>query len=122
MTQATSDRSVTPDRIMQMAWGYAPPLIIGAAIRLRLFDLLDAGPKNAPELARAANVSERGARAIANALVGLELLVKDERERYSLTPESAEFLVMTKPSFQGGIYRHIDKQLIPKWLALEEVV
>ena len=30
---------VTPERIMQFAWGYVPPLILEAAIRHRIFDL-----------------------------------------------------------------------------------
>ena len=33
--------SVTPERIMQFAWGYAPPLILEAAIKHRVFDVLD---------------------------------------------------------------------------------
>ena len=41
---------------------------------------------------------------------------------YSLTPESAAFLVSTKPSFQGGLILHTSKQLIPKWLDLREIV
>jgi 3-hydroxy-5-methyl-1-naphthoate 3-O-methyltransferase len=35
---------VTPERIMQMAWGYVPPLVLEAAIRHRVFDVLDSGP------------------------------------------------------------------------------
>jgi ubiquinone/menaquinone biosynthesis C-methylase UbiE len=58
---------------------------------------------------------------IANALVALGLLAKQDG-RYALTPESDTFLVSTKPSFQGGIFRHIDTQLIPKWLHLNDVV
>ncbi len=41
---------------------------------------------------------------------------------YSLTPESAAFLVSTKPGFQGGLLRHSSQQLIPKWLGLNQVV
>src|SRR5205085_7628040 len=48
-------------------------------------------------------------------------LTKDD-ERYSLTPESAAFLVSSKPSFAGAILKHISRQLIPKWLELTEVV
>jgi hypothetical protein len=29
--------SVTPERLMQMAWGYAAPLMIEAAVKARLF-------------------------------------------------------------------------------------
>ena len=57
-----------------------------------------------------------------NALVGMGLLAKDESGRYSLTPESAAFLVSTKPGFQGGMIRHCSEDLIPNWLNLNEVV
>ena len=40
-----SQSEVTPQRIMQFAWGYAPPLILEAAIRHRVFDVLDGGRK-----------------------------------------------------------------------------
>ncbi|MGH9598744.1 MAG: methyltransferase [Terracidiphilus sp.] len=113
---------VTPERILQFAWGYAPPLILEAAIRNRVFDVLDAGPKSLAEVSQATGASERGLAAIMNALVGFEFLVKDGKGNYSLTPESATFLVSTKPGFQGGLIRHTSVQLIPQWLNLNEVV
>jgi 3-hydroxy-5-methyl-1-naphthoate 3-O-methyltransferase len=113
---------LTPERIMQFAWGYAPPLIIEAAIRHRVFDVLDSGPKTVGEVREETGASERGLASIMNALVGLNLLAKDGDSRFSLTPESAAFLVSTKPGFQGGLIRHCSDQLIPKWLALNEIV
>ena len=106
---------------MQMAWGYAPPLIIEAAVQHRIFDLVDQQPRTVAELARETGASERGLKAIANALVGLELLAKRD-EHYSTTPESSAFLVSTKPAFQGGFFRHISTQLIPGWLPIAEIV
>jgi ubiquinone/menaquinone biosynthesis C-methylase UbiE len=117
-----STAPVTPERIMQFAWGYAPTLVLEAAIRNRVFDVLDKGPMTVPEVATATGASVRGLTAIMNVLVGLNFLAKDAHEAYSLTPESAAFLVSTKPSFQGGILRHASSQLIPKWLAINEVV
>lgn len=115
-------QQVTPQRIMQMAWGYAPTLILEAAIRNKVFDALDAGPKTVDEVTSATGASERGVRAIMNALVGLELLKKNGGNKYELTPESAAFLVSTKPSFMGGMAAHTSKQLIPNWLHLSDVV
>jgi ubiquinone/menaquinone biosynthesis C-methylase UbiE len=112
---------LTPERIAQFAWGYAPPLIIEAALRNKLFDRLENSPKTASELASETATSERGIRMIANALVSLNLLTK-QSDRYSLTPESAAFLVTTKPSFQGGIFKHISRHLIPAWMNLTEIV
>ncbi|MGA7155578.1 MAG: methyltransferase [Acidobacteriaceae bacterium] len=112
---------VTPERIMQFAWGYAPPLILEAAIRHRVFDVLDGGAKTLGEVSKETGASERGLSAVMNALVGMGFLAKDGRS-YSLTPESAAFLVSTKPGFQGGMIRHCSEDLVPKWLNLNEVV
>ena len=117
-----STPAVTPERIMQFAWGYVPPLVLEAAIRHRVFDVLDGGAKNVHEVSAATGASERGLSAIMNALVGLNFLAKDAQGSYSLTPESAAFLVSTKPGFQGGLIRHCSEHLIPKWLNLNQIV
>jgi len=119
---STSTAPVTPERIMQFAWGYVPPLVLEAAVKHRVFDTLDSGSKTVQEVSAASGASERGLRAIMDALVGMELLARDAQGRYSLTPESATFLVSSKPSFQGGFIRHCSEHLIPKWLALNEIV
>jgi 3-hydroxy-5-methyl-1-naphthoate 3-O-methyltransferase len=59
---------------------------------------------------------------VMNVLVGLDFLAKDKQGRFSLTPESAAFLVSTKPGFMGGFIRHGSEQLIPKWLGLNKIV
>jgi ubiquinone/menaquinone biosynthesis C-methylase UbiE len=116
-------KPVTPERIMQLAWAYAPPLIIGAAITNKVFDELDKCPATADELARRTKASLRGLTSLLDALVALQLATRDpQKNRYGLTPESAAFLVTTKPSFQGGIFKHIAAHLIPAWLELGEIV
>jgi ubiquinone/menaquinone biosynthesis C-methylase UbiE len=112
---------VTPERVMQFVWGYAPTLIIEAAVRHQVFDLLDESPKTIQQLAKKSGASERGLTAIANALVGLNFLSR-KGDRYALTPESAAFLVSTRPGFLGALYRHMSSQIIPKWLQLDRVV
>lgn len=118
---ASEKPPVTPDRIMQFAFAYSGPLILEAAIRHRVFDLLDKGPMTIAEVSRESGASVRGLRAIMNALVGLEFLAKDG-DRYRLTPESEQFLVSTKPSFFGGLIKHTSGQLMPKWMQLNEIV
>jgi 2-polyprenyl-3-methyl-5-hydroxy-6-metoxy-1,4-benzoquinol methylase len=113
--------NVTPERIMQFAWGYGPTLIIEAAVQHRVFDHLNDSPKTVEQLAKKTGASERGLRAILNALVGLQFL-RREQKRYALTPESAAFLVSTKPGYLGGLFKHMSSQIIPKWLRLEDVV
>lgn len=113
---------VTPERIYQFAFGYAPPLILEAAIRHRVFDVLDQTSMLLAEVAEATGASQRGLAAIMDALVGFAFLSKDAAGRYALTAESSAFLVSTKPEFQGGLIRHSSEQLIPKWLKLNEIV
>jgi len=113
---------VTPERIFQLAWGYAPPLVLEAAIRHRIFDELDAGPLSLEQLAGATGASARGLAAICNFLVGMDFLVKEPNGNYALAAESAAFLVSGKPGFQGGLICHTSEQLLPNWLQLNRVV
>ena len=114
--------SVTPERILQFVWAFAPPLAIEAAIRHRVFDVLAKQPMSIAELAQATGASTRGLSAIADLLVGFALLTRDDEGRYALTPESDTFLVSHKPSFMGGIFRHMSSQLLPNWLQLSDIV
>lgn len=113
--------NVTPERVMQFAWGYAPTLIIEAAVRHGVFDSLDHSSKTIAELARETGASRRGLTAIANALVGFNFLAR-KGERYSLTPESSAFLVSSRPGYLGALYKHMSSQIIPNWLQLQQVV
>ena len=114
--------SVTPERILQLVWAFAPPLAIEAAIHHHVFDVLAKQPMSVAELARETGASTRGLSAIADLLVGFALLTRDDEGRYALTPESDAFLVSHKPSFMGGIFRHMSSQLLPNWLQLSEIV
>jgi ubiquinone/menaquinone biosynthesis C-methylase UbiE len=86
-----------------------------------VFDLLDESPKTIKELAKKSGASVRGLTAIANALVGFNFLSR-HGERYKLTPESAAFLVSTKPGYQGALFNHMSGQILPTWLHLPKVV
>jgi SAM-dependent methyltransferase len=121
-TQPSGAPAVTPERIMQMGFGYAPPLIIEAAIRNKVFDTLDTGPRTIAELSRENGASERGLRIVMDALVGLEFLARDAEGRYSLTPESAAFLVSGKPAYRGGMFQHTVSQILKSWMQLGEIV
>lgn len=115
------DSSVTPERLMQFAWGFSIPLIIETAVDLKIFDHLDSAPLSVDELSIKTKASRRGLRAILDALLGVELLQRSG-DKYALTPESSSFLVSTKPAYHGAFFRHISAQLIPAWLPLTEVV
>jgi SAM-dependent methyltransferase len=121
-TQTALSTSVTSKRLLEFGFGFAPALIIDAAVKYYIFDALDHGPKTLEDINSATGASKRGLQAVLNALVALELLQKDSQEMYSLAPESAAFLVRSHPQYQGGLFHHVASQLIPNWLQLSEVL
>jgi SAM-dependent methyltransferase len=122
MKSHESKKPVMPERIMQFMWGYAPPLILEAAVRHRIFDVLDTGPRTIEQIQAETGASLRGLRAVLNTLVGLELLRREEQGRYALTPVSAMYLVRGKPDYLGGMLLHTSSQLLPNWMQLNEIV
>ena len=118
----TSERDqVTPERLMQLSFAYASPLIIAAAVSNKIFDSLASGAKSAEQISKGTGASVRGLSSIMNALVGLELLKKDSG-KYSLTPESEAFLVSNKPGTLAGFFNLNVTQHVSKWLRLSDVV
>jgi SAM-dependent methyltransferase len=115
-------KQVTPERLMQLGFAYAPPVIIGAAVENKVFDTLAGGAKTLEQVSNETGASVRGLRAIMNALVGLEFLKKDRQGKYSLTPESEAFLVTGKPGTMAGFYAMVRTHLLPDWLDLSEAV
>jgi SAM-dependent methyltransferase len=116
-----SSAQPTPERLMQFAWGYAPVFIIDAALEVGLFACLAQGPRTPAQLAAETGASLRGLTALANALVGLQLLAR-EGDAFSLTPESAAYLVPSSPDYRGAFFRHHTAQLLPQWTQLGNVV
>jgi len=112
---------VSPERLMQFGFAYAPPLIIGAAVASKVFDALAGGPKAVEDSSRETGGSVRGLRSIMDGLVGLELL-KKTGDHYSLTPESEAFLVSNKPGTLAGFFSMNRVRLIEQWLKLDEIV
>lgn len=119
---SSTTSSVTPERIMQLAWAFAPPLVIEAAVRHRVFDVLAKQTLTLEALAQATGASSRGLAAIVDVLAGFGLLTRDAAGRYALTAESDAFLVSDKPGFIGGVFRHISTQLLPNWMHLTDIV
>jgi len=112
---------LTPERIMKMTWAFAPPLLLEVAVRHKIFDFIDGSARTVDEVAAYAKGQARGWRAVLNALVSFEFLRK-EGNLYATTPESSTFLVSTKPSFCGGILKHVSTHFINSWLHLDETL
>ncbi len=115
-------KKLTPERLQQFGFAYAPPLIITAAVNNKVFDMLQGGPKTVDEVKKETGASHRGLRAIMDALVGLELLKKDRQSRYCLTPESQAFLTSERPGTLAGFFGSILPVMISRWLRLTDIV
>jgi ubiquinone/menaquinone biosynthesis C-methylase UbiE len=115
-------KKLTPERLQQLGFAYAPPLIISAAVNNKVFDALEDGAKTVEQLQKETGGSTRGLRAIMDALVGLELLKKDRQSRYSLTPESQAFLISDKPGTLAGFFGSILPVMASRWLQLTDIV
>ena len=113
---------VSPERLMQFTFGFAPPLMIETAIRFGIFDILDKSPKTVDALCAETGTSPRGLRMMLNALVGLDVLSKDEAGRYALTEESATFLVTGKPTYHGAFFLLTREPMLSSWGKLHDVI
>jgi ubiquinone/menaquinone biosynthesis C-methylase UbiE len=115
-------KHVTPERLMELSFAYAPPLIISAGVSNKVFDSLEGGAKTSDQVAKQTGASSRALRILMNALVGLDLLKKDKKEKYSLTPESAAFLLSSQVGTHAGFFGTIAPQIISRWLRLPDIV
>lgn len=114
--------AASPARLMQLAWGFAPPLIIEAAVESGFFDAVAGRSMNASELAAATNCSERGVTAVMDSLIGLALAARNQDGRYVLTAESQAFLTGTHPASLAPFFRHCSRDLMGAWPSITECV
>ncbi|GFJ76392.1 hypothetical protein Phou_005720 [Phytohabitans houttuyneae] len=88
---------LAPDRIMRLINGYWATGILGAAASHALFTHLEAGARDADQLAERAGISARGAQTLLDGLVSLGLVEVGDGG-YRNTIEAATFLVEGKPT------------------------
>lgn len=112
-------RSQTPDRIMQLGFGFWGSKALLSAVELGLFTELARKPLDAGALTKRLELHPRSARDFFDALVALGML-KRVGTRYANTSETAQFLDRAKPSYVGGILEMANARLYPFWGSLTE--
>jgi SAM-dependent methyltransferase len=108
------------DRIAGMAGGHAEARAIQVALKLGMFEALSDGPRDAAELAARLRCNPRATMLLANALVALDLLTKQD-SRYGLTGASRQYLVESSPEYLGGMIL-FDAGLWDAWGRLEDSI
>jgi (2Fe-2S) ferredoxin/predicted O-methyltransferase YrrM len=117
---AMQDKSgMLPERIDAMIRGYWPSRILLSALELDLFTAIESGG-TAAAIAKRANISERGAEPLMDALVSLGLLSKSG-ETFHNTPESTRYFTQGSPDNHRNGLLHT-ANIWHRWSTLTDVV
>src|SRR5262249_37888894 len=110
---------LTPEPIMQLAFGFEASKALLCAVELGVFGALAAGPLDAQTLSRRVGLPPRGALDFLDTLVSIGMLVR-EGGRYSNTPSTNLFLDPAKPSYVGAMLDLCNDRLYGDWSHLSE--
>ncbi len=88
--------------LARLASGHVEARIIQAAVQLGIFEAIGDASLDAQGTAASLGLDPRATELILNALVALELLVKQEN-RFSLTPVAIKYLAKNSPHYLGGM-------------------
>lgn len=111
----------TPERIMQLGFGFWGSKALLSALELDVFTVLGKGPLSADVLASRLDLHARSAQDFLDTLVALRLLER-RGDQYANTPETDLFLDKAKPSYIGGILEMANARLYPFWGSLTEAL
>jgi len=121
MSDDTPATPLTADDVDALASGYRSSQILLAAVRLGVFEALEArGPLDAGALAEAVAASRRGVAILADALAALGLLAKEEG-RYRNVEVGRELLLRDSPGSKVALLHHTAK-LYERWAKLADAV
>ncbi|HEY3894043.1 MAG TPA: methyltransferase [Pseudonocardiaceae bacterium] len=112
------ENQVTPDPIIALGTAFCGAKTLLSAVELGVFsELAEAGPLSGEELRARLKLHPRGARDFFDAMVALDLLVRDNGN-YSNTPASELFLDKSKLSYAGGLLEMANAQMYRTWGSL----
>jgi ubiquinone/menaquinone biosynthesis C-methylase UbiE len=112
---------VTPERILDHAWGFARTRALATAVELDLFTLVAAGKRTPETLAQATGATSRGIRMLGDALTSLGLLSKDAGG-YALAPDAALFLSRSSPASIADFIAFGAREIDESWAELTRCV
>jgi hypothetical protein len=97
---------LTPDRILQAAFGFRASKTLMSALELGLFTELGKGPRSVRQLCRSLDVEHDAVAELLDALVTLGFLNRegiDDGALYMNTRESGHFLDRNSPAYLGAV-------------------
>jgi len=112
--------AVTPEKILQLTGGAQAAALLGTAVTYDVFTRLEAAPMTSDDLAKAATISPRGARALLDGILAMGLVTLTGG-KYANTPDASAFLVDGKPSSLTGLAR-VSLHGMANWAKLPDAV
>jgi len=112
---------ISPDRILQIGFGFWASKTLLTAIELGLFSELAKKPLDAAGVQERFQFHSRSTADFLDALVSLGMLAR-KGTKYVNTPETAIFLDRAKASYVGGILEMCSRRLFGFWNALPEAL
>jgi SAM-dependent methyltransferase len=103
-----------------LLWGGWSTFIVAAAVELDVFSSIASGATTAREIASKSNADEFALRRVLDSLAALKYLNR-KGDRYSLSPQSAAFLVRGSELYMEGIDQFAKSQMMG-WFQLAETV
>lgn len=108
---------ISAGELMSIAGGYWKPCALHAAVKLEIFTILDDGELSSSEVATHISGNQRGVSPLLDALVAMELLVKNNNF-YANTSSSKTYLSKKSSQYIGYIIMH-HHHLIDGWAQLD---
>jgi hypothetical protein len=119
MVSTSAPSTPTPDRILQVGFGFWACKTLLSAIELEVFTELARHPLPLEELQGRLGLHPRSARDFFDTLVALSFLER-EGELYRNSPDADLFLDKHKPSYMGGMLEMCNRRLYGFWGRLTE--
>lgn len=116
-----SDPAPDPGSILDYIEAFRRSKAMFTAVRLGVFDHLQANPQSAHELATELSVNARALSRLLAACVALGLLRRDG-DIFRNTPSAARYLVTTSPHTFAGYIKYSDESLFRLWSHLDDAV
>jgi hypothetical protein len=117
--------SLTPDAILQTAFGFWNSKVLLTAVEFGLFTTLRDHALSGQELGRELNLHPRGIFDFLDALVAMKFLEREgdgPSAKYSNTPECERYLDRESPCYIGGILEMLNARLFGFWNDLPEAL
>jgi hypothetical protein len=118
VASAASLPNVTPEKILEVGFGFWPSKVLLTAVELGVFTTLGALSMTGAELGHVLTLHPHGIYDFFDTLVALGFLERDGNGttgKYRNTPNTAQFLDKNHPGYIGGILEMLNARLFGFW-------